>query len=30
MDLSNLKNNENIIKRKNDYFKGKAESKWND
>ena len=29
MDLSNLKNNEKIIKRKNDYFKGKAESKWN-
>ena len=29
MDLSNLKNNEKIIKRKNDYFKGKAERKWN-
>ena len=29
MDLSNLKNNEKIIKRKNEYFKGKAESKWN-
>ena len=29
MDLSNLKNNEKIIKRKNDYFKGKAESKKN-
>lgn len=29
MDLSNLKNNEKIIKRKNDHFKGKAESKWN-
>ena len=29
MDLSNLKNNEKIMKRKNDYFKGKAESKWN-
>ena len=28
MDLSNLKNNEKIIKRKNDYLKGKAESKW--
>ena len=28
MDLSNLKNNEKIIKRKNDYFKGKAESEW--
>lgn len=26
MDLSNLKNNEKIIKKKNDYFKGKAES----
>ena len=29
MDLSNLKNNEKIIKRKNDYSEGKAESKWN-
>ena len=26
MDLSNLKNNEKKIKRKNDYFKGKTES----
>ena len=25
-DVSNLKNNEKIIKRKNDYFKGKTES----
>lgn len=29
MDSSNLKNDEKIIKRKNDYFKGKAESKCN-